>query len=52
MGTYKMELSLRICRMCSRLSTFEVFNCKNSSVGFYCRSHGAAKVRELDEADD
>ena len=37
---------------CNARALVQVFNTYNSSAGYFCRKHGAAKVRELNRSLD
>ena len=52
MSAYKVEMSRRVCRWCSRPAVFEVFNCKSASAGFFCKAHGDTEVRKLDTVEE
>ncbi len=43
------EIPVHPCPMCSKKATVEVINNQSSGIGFYCRRHGEAALKEFNE---
>lgn len=52
MSAYGVKLPLRNCQTCQGRAVVEVFNSKNSPMGFFCGPHGIRAVKTLDEVEE
>jgi len=54
MSAYTKLLGKRLCENCGKAATVEVFNTRNSNMGFRCTPCGNRLVQRLDrqESDD
>lgn len=46
MPAYKKPIT-RNCQTCQSIATWEVFNTRNSSMGYFCRRHAIRMVAEM-----
>ena len=52
MSAYGVKLPLRICQTCRGRAVVEVFNFKNTLIGFFCGPDGIAMMKKLDEVEE
>lgn len=51
MPAYATRIPEHSCRQCGRRATYEVFNARNATCGFYCARHQKPAVDDLNRLD-